>query len=95
MIDVWVSSRKVTLLGQSLWMLLLVLMSGAVIPTLYFPLAVQAVLPYVFSYESMNWLIDIILEERNYANFTVLAAFAVVGSLLLWVSTVWKGRLVQ
>ena len=86
-IDVWTASRKIALVLQSLFTFLIILTSGAVIPTLYFPQAVQGILPYLFSYESMSWLIDIALEGRNYADFTTLTVYAVAGLVLLWCST--------
>ena len=92
LIDVWISSRKIVLLLQSLFTFVMIFTSGAVIPTLYFPLAVQEVLPYFFSYESLQWMIDIVLEERNYANFTTLAVSATIGLLILWGSTIGRER---
>ncbi|WP_186673112.1 ABC transporter permease [Sporosarcina sp. BP05] len=95
LIDVLISSRKVVLLLQSLYTFLLIFTSGAVIPTLYFPQGIQGVLPYIFSYISLNWMIDIVLEGRNYANFTTLTVLATIGLLLLWLSTVGKERWIR
>ena len=92
LIDVWVPSRKVVLLAQSLYTFILIFTSGAVIPTLYFPQVIQGVLPYNFSYISLNWMIDIVLEGRSYANFTTLTVLSSIGLLLLWLSTVGKER---
>lgn len=95
LIDVLISSRKIVLLLQSLYTFFLIISSGAVIPTLYFPQVVQGVLPYIFSYISLNWMIDIVLEGRNYANFTTLTVLATIGLLLLWLSTVGKERWIR
>ena len=91
-IDVWISSKKIVLLLQSLFTFFLIFSSGAIIPTLYFPQAVQAVLPYIFSYEIMNWMIDIVLEGRNYADFMLLIIAVVIGVLILCVSAASKER---
>lgn len=91
-IDVWVASRKIMLLVQSVFLFFVIFTSGAIIPTLYFPQAVQVLLPYIFSYESMGWMIDIVLEERNYADFTVMMITAGLGMVILWLSTVSKER---
>ena len=91
-IDVWINSRKIMLLAQSLFTFFLIFASGAIIPTLYFPQSVQFLLPYIFSYESMNWMIDIVLEERNYANFTLMIISLVIGIVILWISTASKER---
>lgn len=92
LLDIWVSSQKVALLLQGLWTFVMIFTSGAVIPTLYFPLVVQGVLPYFFSYDSMNWMIDIVLEGRNYADFTSLVLVATAGLLGVWLSTIGKER---
>ncbi len=90
--DIWVLSPKMVLLVQSLFTFVLIFTSGAVIPTLYFPLVVQRMLPYFFSYDSLNWMMDIVLEGRNYAEFTSLLIAAVVGILVVWLSTIGKER---
>jgi len=95
LIDVLISSRKIVLLLQSLYTFLLIFTSGAVIPTLYFPQVIQGALPYFFSYVGFNWMIDIVLEGRNYADFIPLTVFATIGLLLLWLSTVGKERWIR
>lgn len=92
MIDVWISSRKMMLLFQSLFTFFIIFASGAIIPTLYFPQSIQVLLPFIFSYESMNWMIDIVLEERNYADFTFMMISTIIGMLILWLSTMSKER---
>src|SRR5699024_6765919 len=49
MIETVMSKRKLCLLGQSVWIGVLLVLSGAFIPSLYFPLKLQAFLPYIFS----------------------------------------------
>jgi len=95
LLDIWVSSQKMVLVVQSLFTFVLIFTSGAVIPTLYFPLAVQQMLPYFFSYDSLNWIIDIVLEGRNYADFTSLIIASVVGMLVVWLSTIGKERWIR
>jgi len=92
LLDIWVSSQKMVLVAQSLLTFVLIFTSGAVIPTLYFPLVVQQALPYIFSYDSLNWMMDIVLEGRNYADFTSLIMAAVVGMQIVWLSTIGKER---
>ncbi|MFJ7934650.1 ABC transporter permease [Sporosarcina sp. NPDC096371] len=92
LLDIWVSSQKMGLLLQGVLTFALIFTSGAVIPTLYFPLVVQRVLPYVYSYDSLQWMIDIVVEGRNYADFTSLTMAATVGLMSVWLSTVGKER---
>ena len=71
-IETVISKRKLCLLGQSVWIGVLLLLSGALIPTLYFPLKLQAFLPYVFSGEAFYWLQEIMLNGRFYADYIPL-----------------------
>lgn len=91
-IDLWIKSRKMMLLLQSAFTFLIIFSSGALIPTLYFPQMVQPILPYFFSYETMGWLIDIMLKERNYADFTYMAIYLMVSIAVLHFSTFCKER---
>lgn len=83
--------RSSLMLQLGAWAIL-VLTSGAVLPTLYFPLALQQLLPYLFSFSAFQWVIDIAIEERNYASYHVLWQSMLV-LLILWLSMErWKER---
>lgn len=82
--DVWIKSRKMVLLVQNLYIAIVILLSGSIIPGFYFPLEIQKYLSFVFSYESFNWLVDIILEERNYADFTFLCLISIFSLVVVW-----------
>ncbi|QUG40660.1 ABC transporter permease [Psychrobacillus sp. INOP01] len=92
LIDLWISSNKVVLLLQFFFVLIWIVSSGALIPTIYFPLFIKNALPFFFSYESFQWIVEIVLVGRNYASFTSLATQVLVGLFLLWISTRWKDR---
>src|SRR5699024_12562854 len=47
-IETVIYKRKLCLLGQSVWIGVLLVLSGAFIPTLYFSLKLQAFLSYIF-----------------------------------------------
>lgn len=81
-IDLLVASLKVSLLVQMVFVLVFILVSGSFIPTIYFPLMLQNVLPWLFPNEVFNWLVDIILKERNYANYTVLVSMLAVEAVV-------------
>ena len=95
LIDFWVGFPKIVLLLQSLFTFTLIFTSGAIIPTLYFPQVFQETIPYFFSYESFNWLIDIVLEGRNFADFTKLLVYSAIGLFILWLSFVLKERWIR
>lgn len=92
MIDVLLPSKKMVLFGQCVLVFCTVLVSGAVVPTLYFPQLFQELLPYLFSPIALGWMMDLVLEGRNYADYTSLAIYACIAICILWLSLSWKER---
>jgi ABC-2 type transport system permease protein len=92
LLDVLVPSPKAVLLLQTLFAVVCILSSGAIIPTVYFPMAFEGLLPYFFANESMAWMIDIVLEGRNYADYTKLLIYSFLGLIVLWIATLSKER---
>lgn len=90
MSELIISSFKLRLFIQSIVTGLLLLLSGAIIPTIYFPLHWQNYFPYIFSYESFFWLQEIILNERLYANYVPLCLTALAGLFILISCSTWK-----
>src|SRR5699024_1533289 len=86
------SDRRFSLLSQSIFTVGLILLSGAIIPTIYFPLSLQNYLPYVFTNEAFQWLIEIIINNRFYADYLPLVFMNAIGMLLLLGVSVWKER---
>lgn len=91
-IDVWIRSMKVTILIQIFFIFLVVITSGSIIPSIYLPLSLQDILPFIFSHETFNWITDIALEGRNYAEYNRLTILMITGFTLLWLSTFIKER---
>ncbi len=94
-IDVWIKSTKIAILFQALFLFFIIITSGSIIPSIYLPLSLQEVLPFIFSNEAFNWITDIALEGRNYAEFNRLTITTIIGFVLLWISTVVKERWVR
>lgn len=92
MIDVWIPSKKVALFLQCSFVFIAILVSGALIPTLYFPQVFQGIVPYLFSTIALGWMMDLVLEGRNYANYTSLAIYSTIVCILLWLSLSWNER---
>lgn len=91
-IDQLIQSMKVTLLVQLLFVFLAIVLSGSIVPTMYFPLILQTILPWLFSYEALSWLIDIVLEERNYADYSLLVITLVIEIVMLYSFTQFFAR---
>lgn len=92
LMEIIISSAKLRLLGQSVVAFLLIIMSGTIIPAIYFPLQIQAILPYVFSYEGFHWLQEVILNERLYVDYYPLALMSLAGLFLVIGCSLWKER---
>ncbi|MCG7344562.1 ABC transporter permease [Sporosarcina sp. ACRSL] len=92
LIDVWIQSKKIGLLLQCLFVFVTILVSGALIPTFYFPQEMQIFFSYLFSLIALGWMMDLVLEGRNYANYTSLAIYAFALILALSMSLGWKAR---
>lgn len=91
-IDVWMPSKKIVLFLQCIFVFIIVLSSGAMVPTLYFPQSIQGLLPYLFSPIALGWMMDLVLEGRNYASYTSLTIYSFIAFFLLWLSLSWKER---
>ena len=68
-LEVIIPSQKIRLLGQSVMTGFILLLSGAIVPVIYFPVKVQEYLSYIFSYEAFFWMLEIIMNDRLYADF--------------------------
>ncbi|MFS0688373.1 ABC transporter permease [Sporosarcina sp. 179-K 8C2 HS] len=92
LIDVVSASKRIGLFLQCIFVFSVVLVSGALIPTLYFPQSFQDLLPFLFSPIALGWMIDLVLEGRNYANYTSLAIYSIIAFVVVWMSVSWKER---
>ncbi|WP_212924666.1 ABC transporter permease [Oceanobacillus sp. J11TS1] len=91
-LEVLISSLKFRLFIQILFVFILILFSGAIIPTLYLPVGIQDYLSYSYAYNSLYWLQEMVLNQRHYAEYT--ASLLVIGVLvfvLLGLSS-WRER---
>ncbi|MBN6205070.1 ABC transporter permease [Ralstonia pickettii] len=71
-IELIVLQEKLRMLIQAAFTLILLLVSGAVIPTIYFPVWIEENIRYFFSAEAFSWLTEIILNQRFYADYIPL-----------------------
>jgi ABC-2 type transport system permease protein len=91
-IEVLIASQKLRLLFQSLFTFGVLILSGAVLPTIYFPLGIRNLLDYIFSAEAFYRLQEIIVHQRFYADFIPLIMMSGVGLLLLIGISIGKER---
>lgn len=83
-IDVLIQSRKISILAQVSILGGGIVLSGAIIPSVYLPLFIQDWLPYLHGYEAWEWLVDLTLEERNYISYSKLLVQLSIALLVLY-----------
>ncbi|ALX48258.1 ABC transporter permease [Lentibacillus amyloliquefaciens] len=91
-LDVVFTGQKVRLLLQSIVTLIILLASGAIIPTLYFPLYVQDLLPYFFASDGFYWLQEVILNARFYTDYVPMIVTVTAAGFILIATAAWKER---
>src|SRR5699024_8271661 len=74
-IELMIQAPRIRLLIHSLFTLLLIVLSGAFILTIYFPLFKQDFLTYITSYDALFWLQENLLNERLYADYQSLQVY--------------------
>lgn len=72
------SNVRIRLFVHSLFTFIWIGFSGAIVPTIYFPLSLQDWLTYIPSYEALYWLQEVILNERIYVDYKSLATFSLL-----------------
>ncbi|WP_170287528.1 ABC transporter permease [Aquibacillus halophilus] len=92
LMDIVINSNKFSLLIQITYTGIVLFMSGAVIPSLYFPESVKVVLPYLFSTETFHWLIEVAMEGRLYVDYSSLFISFAISLVVLIVISMWKER---
>lgn len=91
-IEMIIQAPRIRLLIHTLFTLLFIVLSGALIPTIYFPLYIQEWLTYIPSYEALFWLQEILLNERLYADYQSLLLYGGSGIVILILLSIWKER---
>ena len=89
-IEVLITSQRFRLLVQFIVAAFLILASGAIVPVLYFPIELQQWLSYIFSYEALHWIQEILLHERLYADYIPLSLMLGVFISILAAASLWK-----
>ena len=83
LIDLSIATLKIKMIIQMLILLLVLIVSGAIIPTIYFPLSLQSIIPMLFSFNAFSWFVDLLIKERNYVEFSQLILSVIVMMICL------------
>lgn len=92
LIETVVYMPKIRLLVQSCFTFAVLLVSGAIVPVLYYPSYIQDLLPYSFSTQAFRWMKEIVLNDRFYADMVPLGMLAGIGVMLLLFASWLKER---
>lgn len=90
--DLLIPSEKLKLLAEILIVLGIIFFAGAVIPAVYFPIYFIDVFEYIYSYESLLWIENIMLNGRYTFDIHTSAVTCVVLTAVFIVSAYWKER---
>src|SRR5690625_1816782 len=83
------TSEYIRLFIQLITTFIMIGLSGALVPSIYFPVAVQEILTYLPFNHTFYWLKEVIFEERFYVEYKLLliivsALFIVFACLAIW-----------
>lgn len=91
-IELTINAPRIRLLIHAVYTIGLMILSGALIPAIYFPLYMQDILTYVPAYEALFWLQEIMLNDRLHAEYSRLLFYGSVGIVILIILSFWKER---
>lgn len=83
LIDVSLTAVKSKIIIQMLVLMLILLLSGAIIPTIYFPLSIQSSISMLYSLNAYSWFVDLLIKERNYVEYRQLLLSSIVMMIAL------------
>lgn len=82
-IDWVIPSFKASMVIQLVTLLLILLFSGSIIPRIYFPIYLDPLFNYIYSYQALNWTEEIILNTRFTLQIDILMITLAVFTLML------------
>ncbi|RKQ37964.1 ABC transporter permease [Oceanobacillus halophilus] len=94
-IEVVIVSNKLRLLAQSIVLLMSLVVSGAIIPVIYYPQWLQGLVTYSFTYETFYWLIEMLLNNRIFIDFLPISIMASIAISTLVGISLWKERVID
>lgn len=92
LIELLVPSQKLRLMIQIILTMGLLLISGAIVPTIYFPLSVQDITPYMVSTLLFDELRDVLLNDRLFVDYLPLSLITLTALFILVGIALWKEK---
>lgn len=91
-IDLVIPSMKIKFMAQIAAVILILFLAGAVIPTAYFPVYFTTLFDYIYSFQSLHWIENILLNGRYTYQLDILIITAAAACVCLAASALWKER---
>ena len=92
-IDWLLPSFKISMVVQLAVLLMIILFAGSIIPRIYFPIYLDTFFDYMYSYQSLSWIEEIILNGRFTMEIDIMiVTFGIAAVLLLVLSVLKEGR---
>lgn len=93
--ELLIHSKKLLLVIQSLAIFLFIILSGAIVPTIYFPLKIQDITQYLFAFEYFDDLKDLLLKQQFLDRPTILIITCISSLIIMAMIAFWKERIRQ
>lgn len=93
LLELLFKSDYVRLFSQLIITIILIGLSGALIPVIYFPIKVQSYLEYLPFNQTFYWLQEVIFNERFYVEYKLLLVLVSVLFIVFACFAKWKERL--
>lgn len=93
LVEIIIFSQKLRMLIQSILSGVYLLISGALIPTIYFPVVIQKFIDYVPSVEALHWVQEIVLNNRVFVDYIPLLLLTIATTLIFIGTAIGKERI--
>lgn len=93
LLELLFKSDYLRLFSQLIVTFILIGLSGALIPVIYFPVTIQTYLNYLPFNHTFYWLQEVIFNERLYVEYNLLLTLVSVLFIVFACLATWKGRI--
>lgn len=91
-IDWLFPSFKISMIFGLIVLLGIILFAGSIIPKIYFPLYMDTVFDYTYSYQALSWMEEIVLNGRFTMEIDIIIVTLSAAAILLLILSVLKER---
>lgn len=85
-------SFKISMIFGLIVLLGIILFAGSIIPKIYFPLYMDTVFDYTYSYQALSWMEEIVLNGRFTMEIDIIIVTLSAAAILLLILSVLKER---